>query len=360
MTPQDVKGFRSVRGHTEAISLLRNAIHRDRVASAYLFSGPQGVGKERVALALAQALNCAAVDRDDPALDACGACSHCRHIAALSFADVFIIQRGDKDEKEDDDDDGASRRAPAKARPLSTRIEDIPEAELRAEITVGRVEWALEKMPFLPHEGGTRWVIIREADRLNVTVSNKLLKTLEEPPQRTHFVLLTHRPSALLTTVRSRCQVLRFGLLDEPDVAAVLTDLGLDHETRARVLPLADGSVGKALSFLDGDEHGRRKAYVGALLASLRDRQALIGSFNERADEAKTMDRRDLLVSLSLLHRHFRDEAVRAAADPRGGGVNAARAEVVRDAIETLSGPTAFNVQLLVQAMLVRLREVRP
>lgn len=348
VTPAPVKGFRSVRGHAEAVELLRRSIAQDRVASVYLFVGPQGVGKERVALALAQAMNCAAYDRELPDADACGECLACKRIASLRFADLIVLQRRYKGDTEADD------------RLRFGRVEDIPEADLRQEIVVDQIEELIARMPFRPNEGGTRWVIVREAERMNTTVANKLLKTLEEPPQGTHFVLLTHRPSALLATVRSRCQVLRFGLLDDGDVRGVLGELGLEASALDRVAALADGSVGKALSFIDGDEHGRRRAFVDAMLASLRGRHVLVGSFSERADEAKAMDRGDLTASLSLLLRHFRDEACQSAADPRAGVVNAARADVVREVLDVVEGGAPLNAGLLVQSMLVRLREVRP
>lgn len=337
-----------MRGHAEAIGLLRRAIAHDRVASVYLFNGPQGVGKERVALALAQAMNCAAIDRRAPSSDACGVCTACARLASGRHADLIVLQRPLKEPTEED-----------LKRWRSGRIEDIPESELRQEIVVDQIEELVARMPFRPNEGGTRWVIIREADRMNTTVSNKLLKTLEEPPADTHFVLLTHRPSALLATVRSRCQVLRFGLLDDADVRGVLGDLGLDAEAVGRVAPLADGSVGRALGFLDGEELTRRRAFVDALLASLRDRQPLVGTFTERGEEAKSMDRGDLVASLSLLLRHFRGEAVGSAGSPKLAAVHAARAEVVRETLESLDGGVALNPQLVVQSMLVRLREVR-
>jgi len=348
VVPVAVQGFRSIRGHAEAVALLRRAINHDRVASVYLFNGPQGVGKERVAIALAQAMNCEAVDRAAPDLDACGTCTACKRLASGRHADLITLQRPLKEPREED-----------LARWRYGRIEEIPESELKQEIVVEQIEELVARMPFRPNEGGTRWVIIREADRMNTTVSNKLLKTLEEPPQGTHFVLLTHRPSALLATVRSRCQVLRFGLLDEADVTAVLQGLALDAESVARVAPLADGSVGRALGFLDGEELLRRRAFVDELLAALRERQSLVGTFTERGEQAKSLDRGDLVASLSLLLRHFRAEAVGAAASARLAAVHAARADVVRETLESLDGGAPLNPQLLVQAMLVRLREVR-
>ena len=337
-----------MRGHAEAIGLLRRAMQHDRVASVYLFNGPQGVGKERVALALAQAMNCDAVDRAAADFDACGVCTACKRLASLRHADLIVVQRPLKEPKEED-----------LARWRYGRLEDIPEEDLRQEIVVDQIEELVARMPFRPNEGGTRWVIVREADRMNTTVANKLLKTLEEPPQGTHFVLLTHRPSALLPTVRSRCQVLRFGLLDDDDTRAVLQDIGLDADTVARVAPLADGAPGRALTFLDGDELQRRKDFVAELLGALREKQSPVGSYTERGEAAKAMDRRDLVAALALLLRHFRTEAIAHAASARVAAVHATRADVVRETLESVDSGFPLNLQLVVQSMLVRLREVR-
>lgn len=338
--PTPLAGFRSVRGHAAAIELLRRAVAADRVASVYLFAGPQGVGKDRVALALTQVLNCGARLPDG---DACGECAPCRKIASGAHPDLLVLQR--------------DRREPLKEaeaeRDRHKRREDIPESELRQNLTVEQVEEVLARMPFRPHEGGSRVVVVREAERLLPQAANKLLKTLEEPPRDTHFVLVTHRPSALLTTIRSRCQTVRFGLLDPSDVTSVLASLEVD----ASIAPLGDGSVGRALAFRDVEERAKREALKDEVLASLRAGHP--GAIVAIGERFKDLDRRDADAVLTLLQRHFRGEAVQVAAEPRRAAVNAMRADVAREAQEQLDGAGNLNVQLTVEAMLVRLREVR-
>lgn len=333
-------GFRSVRGHGPALELLRRAVANDRVASVYLFAGPQGVGKDRVAHALAQLLNCLA--RTDTG-DACGACTACHKIAAGVHPDLIVLQRERREAPKDSE--AASDR--------HTRREDIPESELRQNITVEQVEALLAVMPFRPHEGRARVVIVREAERLLAQAANKLLKTLEEPPRDTHFVLVTHRPSSLLSTIRSRCQVVRFGLLATHDVSEVLAALGLDTS----IAPLGDGSVGRALAFRDPEDRARREALRDEVLASLRSGQP--GALVAIGERFKDLDRRDVDVVLTLLQRHFRMEAMQPSQEPRRAVVHAMRGDVVRETQDMLDGASNLNVQLTLEAMLVRLREVR-
>ncbi len=351
-----LRGFSSVRGHPHPLGLLKRAIASGRVASAYLFVGPDGVGKDRSALALAQTLNCRA-PREGP--DACGECFPCRRIAEGLHPDVIAIQRELKEPPKDPND--------AKTRALlARRLEEIPEGDLSEVITVEQVTAMQARMPFRPHEGGRRVVIIREPERLYGTqgkAANRVLKTLEEPPADTHFVLLSARPSQVLTTIRSRCQVVRFGLLDDGDVVAALEGLGVDSAAARDAVALADGSIGKALIMLDPEAMEHRRGLMTAILTALKQggRDAgHVGDFVDLAETAKGFEKRDLAVTLGLLHRYFRDEAVKSAGhNPRAATVHAARADVVRDARETLGGAVASNVSLVVQAMLVRLFEVR-
>ncbi len=349
----DPQGLSAVRGHETAKSLLRRAMAQGRLASAYLFAGPRGVGKERVARALAQTMNCEALAA--PGADPCGRCGPCQRVLHQRHADVIVLQRELKDPPKEPD--AALNRAWR-----TGRLEDIPDDDLRAVIRTEPVRELIAAMPFRPHEGGTRWVIVREADRFQPNAANAFLKTLEEPPEATHFVLLTHRPSALLSTIRSRCQVVRFGVLSEPDVRAVLSTLDLDPARVDALASLSDGSVGRALEFRDGEAHARREELLTRLLAALRTpgRESPVGSVSEVSEALKAADKRDLDGALSLLQRHFRNECVAAAgSNPKASAVCAARAEVVRETLEGLDGGANLNAQFALQSMLVRLREAR-
>lgn len=343
-------GFATVRGHRATLDLLRRAVAAGRVASAYLFVGPAGVGKDLTAHALAQVMNCLApVDGD-----ACGSCTPCRRIATGMHPDLLHLQRDLKDPPAD-----AMKRDELRRR----RLESFPESDLKGNVTVEQVRELIARMPFRPHEGGTRWVVVREAERMRAEAANAFLKTLEEPPEATHFVLLTHQPSMLLPTIRSRCQVVRFGLLDGGDVSGILAGLGLDPALIETVVPLADGSVGRALEFSDAEALAHRKELMTKFLGALRATQSGFagGAFIDIGEAAKALDKRDLDAVLTLLQRHFRAEALQAAgSNGRLASVMAARAEIVRESQTAIDGPSNLNVQLAIEAMLVKLREVRP
>ncbi|MBL8604358.1 MAG: DNA polymerase III subunit delta' [Myxococcales bacterium] len=357
MSSAPLAGFASVRGHSEILDLLRRAERHGRLASAYLFVGPPGVGKDRAARALAQRSLCVQRTFDG---DACGQCGACRKVAHYQHPDLLLLQRGLKEPPRPEH--------PRYAETMRQWCEGAPESELSGVISVEQVRELIERMPFRPHEGGERWVIVRETERFHSGAANAFLKTLEEPPDATHFVLLTSRPSMLLPTIRSRCQTLRFGLLDEPDVRAVLAGLGLAPEAIEPIAGLADGSVGRALEFADQAQLEHRQSLVKLLRSALEQASvdtANLGGFVAAADaihrqlKDKEIDRRDLEAALLLLGRHYRNEAVAHADHPARALVNAARATAVRETIEALDTGNNLSPQHVIQSMLVHLREIR-
>jgi DNA polymerase III subunit delta' len=174
-----VSTLSQIRGQPRALAILRQAMAMDRVAHAYLFCGPAGCGKHTTGLALAAALNCERTPGEG-----CGTCGPCEKIAAGIHPDVRTLER-----------QGASQTIPIE----TIRTQVIPVLAMR------------------PHEGRARMFLIEEASALQGASANALLKTLEEPPPRTHFVLSTTSPQQLLPTIRSRCQRINF--------AALATDL---------------------------------------------------------------------------------------------------------------------------------------
>src|SRR5688572_13308044 len=165
-------------------------------------------------MAVAEALNCLAPRTSGPfEIDACGECASCRRITRGVHGDIVVIEPGDT---------GAIKIEP---------VRDV-----------------IDRANYRPFEGRRRVVIVDEADALVDAAQNALLKTLEEPPQTSVFILVSSMPDALLPTVRSRCRPLRFGELTAAEVACVLTR---DHdyaEADARTAAAeAGGSVGRAL-----------------------------------------------------------------------------------------------------------------
>ena len=202
--------LRDIAGHRHIISLLSRAAIGGTLPPSLIFAGPSGVGKHATAVALAQLVNCTAPTES---MDACGECAACRRIARRVHADVLVIEPGDT-----------------------------------GSIKIDQIREAIERSAYRPFEGRRRVVIIDEADEIVVEAQNALLKTLEEPPPASTFVLVTSRPESLLITVRSRCQRLRFGRLSPADVARVLiASHGYAEKDAHAAASLSDGSVGRAL-----------------------------------------------------------------------------------------------------------------
>jgi DNA polymerase-3 subunit delta' len=216
--------FRDVIGHRRLLDLLARAVARESLPPSLILSGPDGIGKRLVAVAAAQALNCTnrgwAPDAGSSSgpIDACGTCSSCLRIARGTHPDVVIVEPGDNG---------------------NIRIEQIREV--------------IDQAAYRPFEGTRRVVIIDEADALMPQAQNALLKTLEEPPSSSVFILVTSRPDALLPTVVSRCPKLRFRPLDAGDVAAAMMTRGRSEKEARAVAALADGSIGRALEASGGD-----------------------------------------------------------------------------------------------------------
>jgi DNA polymerase III subunit delta' len=209
-----------VTGHRRVISLLSFAAARGSLPPTLLFAGPSGVGKFVVARALAQTVNCLEpVSTDILPLDACGRCRSCDRIARGLHVDVTVLEPDDK-----------------------------------ASIKTDVVREMLDRVGYRPFEGRRRMVIIREADALETQAQNALLKSLEEPPPSTMFILTTAVPGALLPTVRSRCMRMRFGRLTEAEITEILIrESGVPDADARAAAALADGSAGAALALANAD-----------------------------------------------------------------------------------------------------------
>lgn len=215
-----------VRGHERIVEELKRAAARGRMPHAFLFGGPEGVGKRLFATTLAQALLCE--QHAEAVLEPCGECFSCRQVAAGTHPDVLAI-----------------------ARP-----------EDKHELPIDRIRQLCAELARTPMRGVRRVAIVDDADSLSPEAANAFLKTLEEPPPGAVLFLIGTAPELQLDTIRSRCRVIRFEPLAESDLIAVLTEQHLveDQKEAARLAKLAEGSVGRAVGLADPDfDQFRRK-----------------------------------------------------------------------------------------------------
>src|SRR5687768_15549385 len=277
--------LRDISGHRRLLALLARAASRQSLAPGLICAGPQGVGKRMDAEALAQLLNCTAPSGGD----ACGTCGSCARIARGVHPDVLAVRPGET---------GA--------------------------IKIDQVREAIERSAYRPFEGRRRVVIIDDADAMAAEAQNALLKTLEEPPATSTFVLVTSRPDVLLPTVRSRCQRLRFGRLSPGDVASVLERAhGYSAADAHAAAAAADGSIGCALEEASDDYAEARDAATALLteVASTSDPRSRLET--ARGLTSGGADRDELGRRLRAAGSLLRDVGVLLSRADEGGLANA-------------------------------------
>jgi DNA polymerase-3 subunit delta' len=279
--------FADLVGHARPRAALLRAVCAGQVAHAYLFSGPTGVGKERAAWSLAAALQCAAPAADG---DACGACEPCRKVAARLHPDVALVEP-----------DGAT-----------IKIEQVREVAARGQ--------------FRPHEGNVRVTIFRDAERLGPNAANALLKTLEEPPAASHFVLIVPSIRNVLPTILSRCQMVKFAPLGPEDLAAVVRRVrpGLGEAEAATAAALGQGSAERALAAMDPEASAARRETIE--LCERAARAKLLQPAFEVAEVFKAAGgdaarREEVARRLEALLTWYRDVLVTQVEAGAGGGV---------------------------------------
>lgn len=264
--------FREIAGHEHLKTLIARAALRGSLPPSLIFAGPSGIGKAMVALALAQFVNCLSPAGED----ACGECASCRRIVRDVHADVMRIAPGDS-----------------------------------GSIKIDQIRDAIERSAYRPFEGRRRVVIIDQAEQMVLQAQDAILKTLEEPPNASTFILVTDTPDMLLPTIRSRCQRLRFGRLSPADVAEVLLHgHGYAEADAHAAASLSDGSVGQALEEGSEDFAEARDAAL-QLLETVADHpppaRRIAGSMGLPGATRGKADRHALGQSLRALSSMLRD-----------------------------------------------------
>jgi DNA polymerase-3 subunit delta' len=219
--------FSNLIGQGRAKKLLWRSVANNRVAHAYLFRGPDGVGKKRTALTFAAFVNCQAAAGND----VCGGCRSCRKFHSSNHPDLHVIRP-----------DGAM-------------------------IKIDQIRQLRQILSFPPLEAAFRVVIIEDVHTMRREAANSLLKTLEEPPPDNLLILTADQASEVLPTIVSRCQIIPFSPLPYEQLArALMSEDGLAQETAFTLAAISEGSLGQARILADQQLLDCRRQIVESLL----------------------------------------------------------------------------------------------
>ena len=255
------QGLTEIKGQVNALNFLEASLKTGRVGHSYIFSGPCGVGKKSAALWFAAGVLCESPD--EPA--ACGVCEACRKIAKGHYPYLKTI---------------------------------CPE---KSTIKINQIRGLSDFLKYKVEESVYRFIIIDEAQTMTPEAANSLLKILEEPPMRTTFILLVDNLSKVFPTIISRCQIVNFTALSRETISDILMDKGFKKENIVAVLPVAQGSVGRALELIEDEELQESRDKLIAFLVSL---PVTAGRALEFAQECSNFD---ISLCLSIILSCFRD-----------------------------------------------------
>ncbi|MFO8111423.1 MAG: DNA polymerase III subunit delta' [Desulfosalsimonadaceae bacterium] len=333
-------GFDAIIGQQRQIRMLAAALQKKEVPHAMLFTGEAGIGKKTTAIHFAMACNCthpmpmAGGFVFSGSVNPCGECRPCRKIASGNHPDVYHIQP--------------------------------PGATIKIE----QIRTLCSALALRPHEALLRVVLLSDAHLMNAEAGNALLKVLEEPPEKTIFILAAPEAADILPTIVSRCRHLRFNPIPEDQLEAFLVEhRGMTPENAMIVASMANGSIGRALSICDDDwilHHRRRVIEQMEIIFRKAAGQDLCFS------EMLAQDRKKLGFSLEIMKSWLRDLAVSqyfpekvCNRDIRGQLAALAKTVDMDGLIEKTDAvwqaeravKTNANARLAIEAMMMRLSE---
>jgi DNA polymerase-3 subunit delta' len=335
-----------VQHQPRAHRIIQEALTSKRMPHAYLFAGPEGVGKEMLAVGLAKTLLCSLPVHTSHGQDACGHCEDCLLVDADTHPDLFLIYR--QLNKQHPDSTIRKQRA------LTLSVEVIR-------------HFLVERAGTYPVRGRARIFIIREAERMNDAAQNSLLKTLEEPPPSTFLILLSSSLDRMLATTRSRCQQVIFQSLPADFVAQRLKALRptAQPDELAYAAQHAGGSLGAARRYLEDGLFAMKQSWGQRLIELAKapagfaphalakpfesDAKILAKNVSDRDPEVTDTDAlRSGLQTLFSVLADFYVDAIRKASGASLHPINADQPEVLQ----------ALVTELNVAAMLAALRVI--
>ncbi len=371
-------------GQPRAKNILQRAIIEQRVSSAYLFHGTEGIGKSALALEFAKAVNCASPIVSGGGYEACDACPSCRSANSMQSPNIsliFALPAGK----------AASAKGDSAMAALSDdQIEEVQE-QLRlksedpyhqiavpgaSQIKIASIREVKKNLSMAPPKDGRRFVIVIDADQMTTEAANSFLKTLEEPHENITIILVTARQDQILQTILSRSQQIMFPPLTETDISgALVRKRGISEANAKLIAAFAQGSYTKALEHFDSDMQGLRSDAVDMFRLSITKhnfRMPLIAKIDE---VAKTKDRTRLEEIIGILQLWIRDAIIISRTGRADAIVNADQADAlsrfannfaekdlsaVMDALEVAARqiPRNVSLQLIMLGMFMKIRQI--
>ena len=318
--------FSGVIGQDKVKFLLERAIINERVNKAYLFYGPQGAGKDAMAIEFGKALNCTSND-----FIPCQTCNNCRLFDQLTHPDLKFLFAAPSKLKEADYIDHVKKKAEnyyfrsAYSEMAGILIDQIRELKKIATMKL--------------YKGKSRIFIISEADRMTIEASNSLLKLLEEPPEYLILILTTSRLDKLLPTITSRCQVVKFSPLSEESIQKNLLKNNIELQQANVISRLSMGNFQKAQQLL-GDDHQflREQSWILLMCSQSKDELKKLDIIDEIAVGKDRGQIKELFLSTLLW---LRDVQVLQIQKANGSGDNILYNEDQIEKLEQLN--KAFN-----------------
>jgi len=243
--------FNSVIGHNKQIEYLKEVIKNNRLPHALMLEGTEGVGKNTLGLQIAQAVFC-----DNSTGDACGECRNCIKMMHKNHPDFMLIEP-----------DGA-------------------------QIKNAQIESFQEFVNIKPYDANYKVIIIKDADKMNASSQNRILKTLEEPPAHVIVIMLTTNSESLLPTVLSRALILKLsGTRQELVITYLKNNYDINEDDAIMIAKLSEGSIGKAIEYMTSDTFDAIREHTEIILHAInnKERSKLLGELSYLSSEKENI-----------------------------------------------------------------------
>ncbi len=303
--------FSQIPGHKETIAKLIRSVKEERVSHAQLFSGPEGCGSLALALAYARYISCE--NRSEK--DSCGTCKSCVKYEKMIHPDLHFVFPVIKDKKNTEPVSDAYieqwreivRQSPYFT--ITSWLNSIEVENAQGLIFASEAGEIIKKLSLKTYESDFKIMIIWLPEKMHPATANKLLKLIEEPPEKTLFLLVSDEPDKLLPTIISRCQIVKIpGFADEEIIQFLKTKLSTDDRKASDIARVANGNIIRAIELHDNEDSSLRNLDRFKSLmrfAWKRDILSLTGWSEEMASTGREAQKIFLSFSLRILRENL-------------------------------------------------------